>query len=625
MPGLRALASLAAIAGVTAVAGVGCGNDGTAKVRILDSKFWAVEAVTAFPAKLDAKGQLLGRVCGAPLDPQDPDLPPELTGANGLELTANLIRDGSRNQACSDDRDWTMQAGEYVDRSFVDTTTLLPENFQLLLRCLAQPGLPCESTATTSLTASAVGFKQIAPHCNAQKLDKTSVNLALVLDNSGSINGQVDKDTLKEDAQGQYDFSEWNTLSSDYDGARLNAVAEMVTNGLNENDRVVAYYFDESGSHIAASDAYVCSGDEKPCDPTKSRTTCQGTDCDPCNGASDSCDPDPGAVSTDTYSSLPLEAQECMAFGASPVTRADLINGIQNKVKNYSTGRAPLWKTVSLAYDFLHSNGAKSGCDYGPLSARHILVVTDGPDTCTDCDDFSYRTLKNANVPIDKCRPLCPSADVGWRKLMIRMVKDALVDRKNGIEPVRVSFIQFQAPGYKEPDPRMLEMACRTDGVYQFLNSESMNKSSSDFTKSIGDALDRIRNTFAGSWRVSFPYSSPPGSGKWSSLDADFVFTDSNFSSLALAEALLVPDAWKFRIGTEDSPNVDRRPLLRTACASDTDCGGSDPCGSHHCGEGGICSPVPAPDGRPCSADGKNRCHKGICTPDITCSNAIAP
>ena len=246
----------------------------------------------------------------------------------------------------------------------------------------------------------------------------------------------------------------------------------------------------------------------------------------------------------------------------------------------------------------------------------HIVILTDGPDTCVDSDEFSYMSLKNADTS-GKCRTKCATSDVKWKELLVKMAKLKY--------PIHVHFVQFQAPGYLEPDPRMIEMACRTDGTYQFINSENFNKSSpGDFSNALNRAITRVRNGLSGTWRIGYKWMSiatesefPKGALR--AVDGDFLFTDSKFASLDPAIHDLDPLSWRFTLNGSE----DRRAVMRIPCVADADCGGTDSCGANHCDEGGICRNVQAPNGEPCGANGT--CRNGTCTPGQKCVDAIKP
>ena len=589
-----------------AVAGGGDGALGTGASR----KLWALQAVAMFPAKLGADGKVLGRVCGPALGPAD------IGDANGVEVVAAL--DGTEaGGACVGDQDLSVKPGDAIDlQPVTPDVSIQAKDFTLAVSCVAKPGqtTPCPAAGKQTLSASQVRYVNHADRCDPARLEATRLNVALVLDDSGSNKGLVDKDGLKEDAQGQFDQASFvKAIASDWEGAHFNGAEDLI-DSLNPGDRVVGYLFDENGAHIASSNSYLCAGgknDGARCDPTAA-ASCEGG----------SCESDP-SLQEDDYATVPLGEAECLAFGATPRQRKDLHNGIQVK-RNSASGRAALWQTVDQAFGFLTSGGSGCSAQFGALTATHIVVVSDGPDTCGDGDDFSYRTQKDADVAKSKCRTRCASSTsaAAWTSLQARMAAAGW--------PVHVHFVQFQAPGYLEPDPRMIELACRSDGTYQFIRSEGFNKSNPEGVhSSIAQALARVRSVLSGSWRVGVKWGALTDStlfakGALRAVDAELLFANPLFPSLAVAKENN-PDSARFGLGSKTNPAEDRRALLRLACTSDADCGGASTCSPSHCGEGGVCSSGPAPDGKPCGTDGKGYCRQGVCNVGGTCGDAVKP
>ena len=616
-PWLSGAVSALGLVSLGLVSGGVASCDSTAKFTLPDRKFYAIEAVTAFPAKIDSNGHVIGRVCGAPLDPADPSLPPEPAPgeANGMEITANFMSSSLNKPACADDKDNSIKEGELINLTRVRTdvpATVSVGNFQFASRCVGSPTdlSPCGSAAQT-VDASSVVYKNIADRCNPAQDEATRINIALVLDNSGSMKGNVDKETLREDAEGFYNPAQppLTNVASDWSGMRFTAAVNFIES-LNAKDRVIGYLYDEGGPKVAASDSFICTGtgdpayDNAPCRPDN-----KGTCPDP-----GTCDQDP--TQTNESYNVALAAAQCLAFGSDQSKRIDLENGIDLR-RNTATGRASLWKTIDNAFTFLAGGG--QDCpdgSFGQLGAMHIVVVTDGPDTCNDSDDFSYMTLKEPDT-LGKCRTKCATADIKWKETLVKMAKLNY--------PIHVHFVQFQAPGYKEPDARMMEMACRTDGTYQFINSENFNKSAQqDFSDALARAVNRVRNGLSGTWRIGYKWASigtesefPKGSIR--AVDGDFVFTDSKFASLDPAVHDLDPQSWRFTVNGQE----DRRVLMRIPCSSDAECGGTDSCGANHCGEGGVCVTVQAPNGEPCGTGGT--CRNGACTAGQKCVDAIKP
>jgi hypothetical protein len=581
------------------VLATGCKGTDDYKNWLSVRKFYAIEAVTVFPAKIGDDGHSIGRVCGPPLTASEPGA----EEANGFEVTANFASASLVAPACADDHDLSVKEGELVElEHFLADSTAGSTFFQFQQRCVTDPRdtSPCTAAAQI-LPASAVQYRNIADRCDPGRED-TRINLAFLIDNSGSMKGNIDATTLKEDADGSFDPlpAPLTNVASDWDGLRFNAIEDFIAS-LNSDDRVIGYLFDETGPQVAASDSFICFGTN---DAAFDNNSCRPEDAKTCP-APGSCDTDPSQTH-DSYQDAGKEGAQCLAFSSDSAKRTDLNNGLELK-RNGANGRSSLWQAVATAFDFLTTGNET--CPHGALGAMHIVVITDGPDTCVDSDDFSYQSLRNKDTT-GICRVKCANSTVNWRDLLLKMAKANY--------PVHVHFIQFQAPGYVEPDPQQMEMACRTEGTYQFIRSENFDKYQQQYEigRALTRAVNRVRNGLSGTWRVGFKSPAQMAKGAWMAVNGDFVFGNSAFKSLDPAVHLLSPDSWRF---TTSGPD-DRRALMRTACTSDADCSGTNSCSAEHCADGGICQASPAPNGRPCPG---GTCRNGACMVGQKCADAI--
>jgi len=558
--------------------------DSTAKFSLPDRKFTDVQVVTAFPVRVEA-GQAT-RICGAPLDGEIPLSP------NGVELTVNFVGSELKGPLCPGDADLSIKAGELIELLPVKTdgegSTVGPANFPITIDCIepygpmqqCTAGAKCATPITNqNVTPDLVRYDNVANRCD-EKEENTRLNVAMLVDHSGSISGFVDKTTLLEDQAGDIDQPD-KLEPSDQSHARIRAT-ERLLDSLNARDRIIGYYFDEKvGAAVAASDQLACTGgsrDGKRCIFDKD---CPGgIGCFRGSG-------DPNHPVIDTFKEKVLTDAEKDAFGSNERSRVFMKAALDFKVKYDGDGRAPLWHGVKTAYDFLKAGNLTGG--------RHIVVITDGPDTCTHSEDFAYKNGAS------KCRVPCASAKADFEALRGLMHNDKY--------PVRVHFIQFQAQAqeYRAPDPRMVEISCRTGGTYQFINSQEMNVSSSEFSNALTRAALRVRYAMSGNWRVTFslPYfggNNEIKPGTLYSVRGHLQFKNKRFPSLDPIYATQA--AWRF--GCE-SGNEDRRLLMRTACEGHTACKGTDDCGANHCSEAGLCVATSAPDRLPCNS------NAGVC------------
>ena len=578
---LPAWATAGALA-LTFASGGGC--DSTAKFGIPTRSFSDLQVVTVFPAVVEDNGNIT-RVCGAPLQ-NDPVLQP-----NGVEFTRNLVSTTLSNPACADDRDVSVKHGEVIERRIIRTggadSTVVPSQFKVNLQCVEPRTSGVNASCPTGITVdnapSAVNYKNVAARCNPQR-PETWLNVALMIDNTGSTTGFVDSATHKEDSPLT---NQPDTLSpSDPADSRLEAARTLVRE-LNDQDRLIGYYFNEKvpeGVAVAASDNLACVGGSS-------------------NGKACTTDADCGTKSVcvyggnpkgNSFENLARPDAEKLAFGNQPARKGLLLGALEDtKIAHGGEGRSPLWKALSIVH--------KSMTELAPGN-RHVVVLTDGPDTCTHGEDLTYVSSDG------KCRTPCQTTDVDFAAF-----RQAIADANY---PVKVHFIQWQAKGYMQPDAQMMEIACRTGGTYQFLNFQEMNLSSSNqLTDSMRRAVLRVRYALSGSWRVGLKLQdiTPPhgqiATGEVYAANGTLQYLNSVFDSLANT-VYKTQTSWKFGIG---DGNEDRRLLFRRGCAQSADCGGGDACTANHCDVGGTCRKGNAPDKMPC---GGNVCCTGVCQAD---------
>ncbi|MCO4763151.1 MAG: VWA domain-containing protein [Myxococcales bacterium] len=586
--------SLAA-AGTLAIAGLAVAGlpscDSTAKFSLPDRKFNDVQMVTAFPAHIADDGSIV-RVCGAPLDDQPAKV------INGVEFNLNFVSTELKSPLCEGDRDQGIKEGELIELYRVNTQgnnpTVGKNNFDLTFDCIS-PRSDAAGTCSTDMKfgpvqASAVNYVALAPRCDP-KTESSRLNVALLMDHSGSVSGFVDKDSFKEDNPAKR--SPPNPLQpSDKSNSRIQA-AEFFVETLNSRDRLIGYYFNEKiNVQVAADDNITCVGGSKNGKKCVSDAQC-GTDSDGCFFG--------GADDGDSFDVMSLGDQQEKAFGSNAGSRKYLLAALDKKVKYNGEGRSNLWDAIDTSYAHLKAQKTVTG-------PRHIIVLTDGPETCTDGEDFVYKGSDN------KCRTPCVIAQQSFSALRKRMHDDEF--------PVILHFVQFQSKGNKLPDGKMQELACRTGGTYQFINTQEMNLSDAQLISgALNRAMIRVRYTLSGSWRVGLKMNqmTKPSITKLGTMFAGagtIKFANKRFPSLDTVYA--TQTSWKFGF---ESGNEDRRVLFRKGCTTSADCGGSDACGANHCTVDGICVSTNAPDRLPCGPEGSAQvCCQGTCSKD--CASA---
>ncbi len=570
----------AAFVFVLAVAGLlaSAGCDSSAWMSLDSRVFTDVQVVSAFPTRTAADGHVV-RVC------RPGDGPPD-----GIELNFALIGSTPQRAACIGDRDMSVHSNEVIEwrrvRSSGGGASLGPGRIRATFDDLSpRKGVAAASRpsrwAGLDVPAAAVAWDHVADRCDPGR-ESTRQNVALVLDHSGSMGGFVSASDSREAPPGSVDLAD-PLRPSDPAHTALDAAASFVE-ALNDRDRVIGYYFDEYvGVSVAASDDAGCNGGPIANQPCRDDADCFGGACVP--GAGDA---------GNSFLDLTKSDAEARAFGANADTRFWLHNALRDQVRYGGVGRAPVWNAVSRAFRFLRDHVE------GP---RHIVLLLDGPDTCAPSEDFSFATAGGI------CANPCPGAIETFSEVREAMAEAGF--------PVRVHVVQIQSAGYREPDPRGVEIACLSGGTWQMVRSWELPLNSSALRTAMTRAFLRVRNVLAGSWRATLALpslASPQGlkPGGMHRLSGALRIEQPAYASLESIYSL--SESWRFAI---DSEAGDRSLVLARGCASDADCGGSA-CGAGRCGDDGQCHEGPAADRLPCGGGGV--CCGGVCSAECaTC------
>jgi hypothetical protein len=583
--------------------------DSTAKFSLQDRKFSAIQVVSTFPVNIGAGGAIT-RVCGAPLDGSEP-LP-----VNGLQFAVNMVGTENPNPNCEVDADQSIKEGERIEQQVVTTEaarrTVAINNWKLDIDCLGRRDAgtgSCQGINLELPSAADVRYAGTAPRCN--KGDPgTWQSVAVIVDHSGSTSGQTTAVDTSAGRVGIEDEPEKVILETDFKDyasdpfhARVQAAKELIDR-LSSNDRVISYFFDENAVSVACSSARTCDGGTKDGLACGTSADC-GVDAD---GDPYSCTDRLDLNDTDANKFLNMDAQEQAnnCFGAKAEAKANNKTGLELNAKLGGEGRAPVWAAVENAYDFFTLGAGKSAS--GP---KHIVLFTDGPDTCTFDEDFNWKNLSGTAA---QCRTECVQFAAQYKVLIDRMNQDGF--------PVRLHIIQFQSSGYKEPDARLHELACLSQGTFQFLNTEQFSKQDgSSFIKVLNEAAFRVRSALSGQWQVTYSLpgiqsNDPNGNaplGAMMSLAGSLKFENKAFASLDTAyDPNNASKPYQFVL----DGFIDGRLPFRKACRDTAECGGSDVCGAMRCTSQGLCEPDPAKDRLPC---GDNKvCCGGICSATCT-------
>ncbi|MBM4342233.1 MAG: hypothetical protein FJ100_02520 [Deltaproteobacteria bacterium] len=606
--------------------------DYSARFALDDLKFQTVQVVSAFPAFIDPNTNAITRVCGVPLRDDNGDLLPGETDKepNGVELTVNLVSTDPNARVvkpkCVGEKDYSVKEGDRIESQPLSTSkdlqTVKPGQFKMTLSCY-------EPHATTSakndcagggenatLFAKAAYYRREAFGCDAFKPD-TAQNVALVVDHSGSVSGFVSMDQKKvadsskfaEDLPGTVVNTAFKDAASDPFFV-LEEGAKLLIEQLNTHDRVVSLGFDETNQvYAACATNLVCQQDDG--NAVENSTCLLDTDCAKKHGPGLKCAAHP-SLEKDPILPLPLTDGLKYCYGSAQKTKLYNKYGLDLKAKYSANGRAPVYESLVSAYDFLRTAGPGAPDPIRGGNAKHMVLLTDGPDTCTANDNFLYTTFDQFSGNVTKaggqCRQPCKFSTVNYKELLKKMAQDRF--------PIHIHVIQIQSLGKLAPDPTLQELACRSQGTYQFLNTADFNRSdASTWQETMTRAILKVRYALAGQWRAGFQDNGFKDGGAvkrglmWAARGR-LTINNALFASLGQVFESGFEKEWRFELL---DGGRDARLTFRLACQSDADCGGGKECATSSCGPDGLCRTANAPDLSPCGEAGKSKCCKGAC------------
>lgn len=474
--------------------------------------------------------------------------------ADGVALDLALVttlRLGGEDEAV--DRDLGVRPGDVVDWRVVDGGE--PEDavvagtgsITLAIDAFA-PQPPSEAGPATSpaLGPAAVHFADNVAARGAGQ------DVLVLIDLSGSVSGLVDPERdYRESPMGTFiPPPNFGDLASDPYNLRLSAARRLIR-VLDDRDRVGAVGFGEG------------VGLDVPC------SLAQGD----------------------------VEADLAACFGEDRDVWLST-NGIDAAIGRAS-GRSNLWQAVGFAVDWLGARGAEA-----PERGRHVLVITDGPDTCS-------------GEALGDCQAPCSDVTAAGVRAQVAALEAAGT-------PVRLHFVQLESIGYRGRDPRQVAAACASGGHYQYVNSADFPRNSAvQLQEALDTAVVNLRYGFGGHWTAGVPIPA------WSATDDSEDLAPGALYALTgevvvNAASRLMTQSRPFRFGVGEGEGAasavawDRRPTLRAPCASAADCGAAaepDTCRL-------ICSPETlvctggaagtlAPDLGPCGEGGF--CCAGAC------------
>lgn len=492
-------------------AGTGC--DSSARIYQQRVTFQYVEVLSAFPGKRDADGSW-SRVCDAgPVD--------------GLITNVALVssqRKAPPNSSAATDRDQGIRPGDIVETRRVEGG--LPDDINL--STLTNVGLefdcidptpapdPNNSSCQGARPTAQLDEVRYEPN-NGDRAD--GHNVLLLIDQSGSTAGLVNDGIFTEDSPSRIQFPQnFGDYASDRNDERL-AVATKLLQDLNPGDRFGAIAFGEG-------------------DGTSATLTV------PCEAAQ-------GSV--------------LQGLGSCFGVNRDIWRGSRGipALGSREGGRANLWEAVDTAYNFL--KGLRD-----TTRANHIIVVTDGPDTCA------------VGEGLGGCQSGCST----FKYDAIRDMLEADLNDPNAI-PIRIHFVQFESIGYRGRDPRQVEAACLSGGHYQFLNSHSFPRDQQNqLNIAMQTAMNNLRFSLMGHWQVAARVSSYVDSGPAGTRAGSLFALNGVFTIRASSKLQRLDVQTRFDVGRGGATGIpaswDHRPTIRKPCTAAVDCGAA--------GEGGACS-----------------------------------
>jgi hypothetical protein len=390
--------------------------------------------------------------------------------------------------------------------------------------------------------------------------EDNSMGVAVLIDQSGSMKGYVDKDSFVEVTPTMtkaWNGSAFGMDASDKNNQRLAAVAQLLSaQTLNAKDKAIVFQY---GEKVSTEGAKVVCYNPSGATEEQLRRECFGTNRD---------------------------------LVLTPPTGQD--QSELDKLQPLAKGRTPLWAAVKDVYQFMQCPRNDDAGACVPTKVSHVIVIGDGPDTCAeDSPDFLpkvvYRTKTTADSPREvggqgKC------SNVGYDEVR-DLVKADLADPTK--HPVHFSFIQFQSKGYVERDPLQQEFACLTGGQYVFLNTQyggiggeggstsSVNEQALEAV--LKNAVMKVRNTLAGTWEmgVNLPDLTssvlPRGAqiALWGVITLKYDQDKENNLSLTDKMAMIGVGATDIDEELAEAgglPKFDRRPAVRLPCGAGDSC-----------------------------------------------------
>ncbi len=431
----------------------------------------------------------------------------------------NVLFQGTSKKGEEEERDFSIKPFDRIDKRVVKPELVTPSIFKLALTCMEEypdttdTGCSGEKGGADGLDIGAVDFYSYG----RGDAVRGRVALAVLVDMSGSMSGLVNAfPPYNEDTKSRavanfpagFDFS---PNATDPAHLRLNAVVELIKS-LNPDDDLIVFTYNENKIDVV-------------CDLT--------SEADP---------------TYDVKKQNCFDTQRSFVLGPDP----DGVGGPLLTVEAEAVqGRSPLWYALKDAYEFMNVSEVANSADF-----KHILVINDGPDTCSP-----------SAAELNVCAKPCTQYYTEFSEIQSMINAQDMADR------IPVHFVQLAAKGYKERDGRQLEVACLTGGHHVFVNTAEIGKGNlKDYLSSI---LLHIRYTFRGYWRFSMLTSwlgqnTKPNRGHVYTLAGEGKVLPDNGSILVKAES---PFRFADESASGQSTSGDARVSVRKPCIPGDDDG----------------------------------------------------
>jgi hypothetical protein len=504
--------------------------DSTARISKKETKFQRIIVVSGVP--LVESGGTVAPSCEA--GPTD--------AIAGFDLNF-VLQSTDLDRECfgEEDRERAILPGDRVLRNVVDPDRSLTQgNFTLNVRCVEPyPDLDSSSPVCDpgGVTSPSVNLERLEwEHFHRRPVNVAEgpqrcqrAAVAVLISQSGGMVGFVNPQVnYQQDQQGLFQIPEdtvREAVASDPNHHRFAAVVEFIEK-LNARDELVVFGFKESQQQ--ADLKVLCT--------------------------------EPPLPATGVYADEPEYVRQGVnCFGHNRgIVRTSVREGYGEE-----QGRTPLWDAVAKSYQFLRRDDVRA--EYN----RHIVVITDSPDTCNaEADEFLSH------------RPQC--SDHSFAALKELVVSG---NERPDMPPTRIHFVQIQSRGYMRRDARMQELSCLSGGHHIFINAHetTRSKGTNELLDALSEAMTRIRYSISGHWKMRFLTAAfkvgpntlgylPPG--RLFSMGGEMTLLQGLFVERASTSPFDV-------MGSARGGDWDQRVAFRRACDADSQCvagGAPEPC-----------------------------------------------